>query len=1040
MQHFFKSTVALLMAVLMIAMTAIAANAAADGVQGKQYSYAAKGDCTVDYGDAVWVSSNYTYTHRFTVNGKIATCSWSTNSTPSKGTYKNATKYYLSKSAMRAKAFYWLYLDNDATISSASAKYDNSSKTYYQDILNALDDCGGSGAYAFVHSVIDYLQQGTLNPYCDDAWNRAVKAFAAKSEYYPNVPAEYEIFYFYPNGTAAQSLMSWEGAPHGYIKVIKSSSNTSITNGNSSYSFAGIEYYVSKSKTDFDTSGSNYIGYIKLNAAGEGHSKDGSRATLRFLPPGTYYVKEGYVPSGCSYEKNDTVYTVNVTKDHTTTAPLVLRVSDTPKTCYGKIVKASTKPEWTNGNPDYSFAGIRYSFSTSSTDFNPQGTKYIGYVELDESGTGYTENGSRATLRNLVPGTYYVKESVIPAGCKYKLDKTVYTMTFTFNNDKNHLKVLNVKDEPEGSSSAKIIKKSSVPEISDGNPLYTLEGAEFTVYKTRPDAENGTNAYTTVVTDENGVSSISEIELGTYYVKETKAPYGFELSNEIKELKADELQEETYEVEFEDKPIITPISVLLKKHSADGSARLGIDGAEYTVNYYNDRYESIEDLAGVTPTRAWVFVTDGNGEIAYNTDYRLSGDDLFYDSINDSYGLPLGTVSIQETKAPEKFYLDEQVYLSQVALDGNTDTVMYNYPVSNEESIEYVRISGAKTWDDDNDRDGKRPKSVTIELFRDNELFDSYTMSEDTGWQYEFADLDKGYADINIENHFHEYQYEVKEGAVEYYESSTGGMAADPEDKNHLICDFMNHYVPAKVSVDGTKSWKDYENAMGYRPEKIKVYLYRDGTKVDEVETGKDQDWAYSFKDLYQYHDGGKEYTYTIGEEPVSGYTVKVDGYNLKNTLATGSINLIKTDSDDDPMKGVSFRLYTESGKPVGAISKDNTYKFWELTDDEEKATYVTGDDGTIHIEELPIGKYYFEETDTLLGFIPYGEKIPFEITEDSDETLDVSAEVENAKIVMPETGGSGSLMFYIISITLAGLAVSMLCIKKSKTMRGKLS
>ena len=93
--------------------------------------------------------------------------------------------------------------------------------------------------------------------------------------------------------------------------------------------------------------------------------------------------KEGYVPSGCSYERNDTVYTVTVTKNHTTTAPLVLRVSDTPKTCYGKIVKASTKPELTNGNPDYSMEGIRYSFSKSNTDFSPQGTNYIGYAELN---------------------------------------------------------------------------------------------------------------------------------------------------------------------------------------------------------------------------------------------------------------------------------------------------------------------------------------------------------------------------------------------------------------------------------------------------------------------------------------------------------------------------------------------------------------------------------------------------------------------------------------------------------------------------------
>ena len=227
MKRIIKIPIAIIMMLMVVTSSVLTAFAANDGVQGVSYSYSEKGDCTVDYGDAVWVSSNYTYTHRFTVNGKIATCSWSTNSTPSKGTYKNVTKYYLSKSAMRAKAFYWLYLDNDATIASASAKYDSSSQTYYQDILNALDDCGASGAYAFVHSVIDYLQQGELNPYCDDAWNRAVRAFAAKTDYYPNVPAEYEIFYFYPEGNAAQSLMSWEGAPHGYIKIVKASSNNS---------------------------------------------------------------------------------------------------------------------------------------------------------------------------------------------------------------------------------------------------------------------------------------------------------------------------------------------------------------------------------------------------------------------------------------------------------------------------------------------------------------------------------------------------------------------------------------------------------------------------------------------------------------------------------------------------------------------------------------------------------------------------------------------------------------------------------------------
>lgn len=1036
MKRIIKIPIAIIMILMVVTSSVLTAFAANDGVQGVSYSYAEKGDCTVDYGDSIWVNEYYTYTHRFTVNGKIATCSWSTNNTPSKGTYKNATKYYLSKSAMRAKAFYWLYLDNDATIPSSSAKYDKSSKTYWDDIQSALDDSGNvGGAYAFVHSVIDYLQQGEVNPYCLDDWNDAVKAFATKTDYYPNVPAEYEIFYFYPEGKASQSLMSWEGAPHGYIKVVKSSSNSSITNGNSSYSFEGIEYYVSKSKTDFDTAGSNYLGYIKLNAKGEGHSKDGSRATLRFLPPGTYYVKEGWLPKGCSYERDNNVYTVTVTKDNTTTQPVVLSVSDEPKTCYGKIYKSSTKPEWTDNDPDYSFEGIRYSFSKSNKDFNPQGDNYIGYVELNKDGEGYTANGSRATLRDLTPGTYYVKESFIPEGCKYKLDKTVYTMTFTFENDENHLKVLNVKDEPEGSSSAKITKKSSMPEVSDGNPLYSFEGAEFTIYKTRADAEQGTNAFTTVVTDENGVASISEIDLGTYFVKETKAPFGFELSDEIKEMKIEALQEEAYEIEFADKPIITPLSVLLKKKAADEKKQNGVANAEYTVNYYNNKYDSVDDVAGVTPTRSWVFVTDLNGNIAYTVDYRMSGDELYYDSENDVYGLPLGTVTMKETKAPGDFYLDEQVYISQITLDGAANVVTYNYPVSVEESIPHVNISGAKTWDDDNDRDGKRPKSVKVELYRDGELFDTFTMSKDTDWQYAFNDLEKGYADINIDNHFHEYQFEVKESVVEYYESLSSELSFDGDNGT---CDFRNKYTPEKTTVDGTKTWDDYSDVMGYRPKEIKVLLYRDGVLFDECLTSQKQNWSYSFTDLYKYHDQGVEYTYTVSEEPVSGYTLKVDGYNMKNTLADGSVTLLKTDSDDDPMNGVSFKLYTEDGKPVESISRGNNYKFRNLTDDEEKATYVTGDDGTIHIEELPIGKYYFEETETLLGFIPYGEKIPFEIKEGSEETLNVSAEVENAKIVMPETGGSGSMMFYIISITLAGLCLITFCITKTKTIHSK--
>ena len=1031
MKKIIKCVTASLMVCVILALSIVTVIAVSyDPIQNVSYSSSETGNCTVDYGSTIYYSSTYLATHRFTVNGKIATCAWATNSTPDKGTYKNMTKYYVSNSSMRARAFYWLLVSPSSTISSSSAKYNSSSTTYAQDLAKATNAAhsGSTQTYAFVHSVIDYMQQGRVNPYGDSQWNNVVKAFAAKTDYYPSVPSEYRVFYFYPSSSARQSLMSYEGAPHGYIKVIKSSSDTSITNGNSSYSFANIEYYVSKSKTDFNTSGSNYLGYIKLNAAGEGHSKDGSRATLRFLPPGTYYVKEGYVPSGSSYEKNDTVYTVTVTKNHTTTAPLVLRVSDTPKTCYGKIVKASTRPEITNGNPDYSMEGIRYSFSKSKTDFSPEGSNYIGYVQLDENGVGYTANGSRATLRNLVPGTYYVKESVIPAGCKYKMDNTVYTMTFTFSNDKNNLKVLNVKDEPEGSSSAKVIKKSSLPDITNGNPLYSFEGAEFTFYKLQSDAEQKTNPFTTVTTDENGVALVSDIELGTYYVRETKAPDNYELSNEIKELVIDTAQDEAYEVEFEDKPLVANMSVLLqKKNAVTGEVSdADMSGAEYTFQYYADHLDE-DQVSEAAPTRTWVLMTDADNLCKYDIEHLVSGDALYKDA-DGNFVFPLGTLTIQETKAPDDFYLDETVYYRQITKDHAEGVTQYNIPVSAEYEIPRVTLSGEKKWDDDSNRDGKRPKSITVELYRDDELIDSTTVSAETDWKYEFSNLPKGYADLSLDDHIYFYRYEVKEGAVEYYTSESSGVEADPENGNHLICDFTNHYTPERVSVSGTKSWDDFNDQMGYRPKQIKVILNRDGVKLDEKTTSESENWSYEFTNLYKYHDGGKEYAYTVTEEPVPGYVLKVDGFNMKNTLESGKVTLNKTDGNGEPMQGVTFRLFTESGKPVKSSTNGTIYKFHSLSTNEDDAVYTTNEDGQIIIEGLPVGKYYFEELKTAIGFIPYGGKLSFEISSDKAASLDVSLDVENAKAVMPETGGIGDGIFAFMSIMLIVIGSAILC------------
>ena len=271
---------------------------------------------------------------------------------------------------------------------------------------------------------------------------------------------------------------------------------------------------------------------------------------------------------------------------------------------------------------------------------------------------------------------------------------------------------------------------------------------------------------------------------------------------------------------------------------------------------------------------------------------------------------------------------------------------------------------------------------------------------------------------------------------MQYYESESSGVDVDPDDDNHLICDFINHYTPEKVTVSGTKSWDDYNDLMGYRPKQIKVILNRDGVKLDEITTSENEDWSYEFTNLYKYHDGGKKYTYTVTEEPVPGYMLKVDGFNMKNTLESGKVTLNKTDGKGEPMQGVTFKLFTESGKPVKSSSNGTKYKFYDLSENEDDAVYTTNEDGQVIVEDLPVGKYYFEESKTAIGFIPYGEKLSFEIDGDNDASLNVSLDVENTKAVMPATGGIGDGIFGFASAMLAVLAAILLCTLPNKSKR----
>ena len=190
--------------------------------------------------------------------------------------------------------------------------------------------------------------------------------------------------------------------------------------------------------------------------------------------------------------------------------------------------------------------------------------------------------------------------------------------------------------------------------------------------------------------------------------------------------------------------------------------------------------------------------------------------------------------------------------------------------VTNTYNPETVVLSGTKVWKDNNNQDGKRTKSVRVQILNGDKVVQEIEVSEATGWKFESKALPK------YENGT-EIKYTVKEVAVKEYTST---VTTDKDGKYTVT----NTHAPEKTSVKGHKIWKDEENKDGIRPASITVKLLADGqdtgkTAVASEATG----WTYEFTDLDRYKDG-QAIEYSVVEVPVEGYSSKVEGFNITNT------------------------------------------------------------------------------------------------------------------------------------------------------------
>ena len=197
------------------------------------------------------------------------------------------------------------------------------------------------------------------------------------------------------------------------------------------------------------------------------------------------------------------------------------------------------------------------------------------------------------------------------------------------------------------------------------------------------------------------------------------------------------------------------------------------------------------------------------------------------------------------------------------------------------------QVHGYVTWNDGNDQDGKRPESITVQLYADGALVDRQTVTAADGWVWNFTGLDKYMQGQAV-------SYTVSVEPVAGYD-----MAYEAD---RVICSRL----PEKIAVSGSILWEDGDDQDGKRPGQVTVALYANGEKVAAATASREREWIWSFAELDRYA-GGKQITYTIVVDAISGYTVKVEGSAVTATHIPQkkdlSANIIWNDAADQDGK-----------------------------------------------------------------------------------------------------------------------------------------
>ena len=434
-----------------------------------------------------------------------------------------------------------------------------------------------------------------------------------------------------------------------------------------------------------------------------------------------------------------------------------------------------------------------------------------------------------------------------------------------------------------------------------------LSGAEFKLAGT---SQAKAEVDLTATDNGDGTYTFADVPFGTYEVTETKAPKGYEVTFEGKEITIDASNvEEGVAFDATDQQKTGTVEVT----KLDQTTKEALAGAEFTLTG--------TDSAGAEVNM--VLTTNDQGVASFTQ-------------------VPFGAYTLTETKAPTGYEVtfpgaEFTVDASNVeqpaafAVEATDQQKTATITVTKKDAVDEALLPGAvfkltgKTFavetEGDQGSEDAAPDQGMGELGLLDWLF-GQEADEPAMVDYEQTAIDNGDGTYTFtEVPFGTYtltETQAPQGYVVSFEDTEVVVDASNVE-TELAYTAVDDRETMSIPVD--KSWVDRNNKYQVRPTAITVTLFADGQEVASAELSEATEWSASFDDLEVYKEHGAEaIEYTIEEAAVENYTPEIEGSADEGFLITNTLKYENVqgnegeEGDDDPTGPGKVRVKSDEG------------------------------------------------------------------------------------------------------------------------------